>query len=142
MKSIKLIATLLALLAYGSGQAQTADDYAAVSEFLPAGELAHIQQNEDRFVEFVYLNKHGYYIGHAGPKDISEYADISEIEALYPGLPELNEALIENGELNLMGYNFHMQSEKFTYYRIGNGDKVLVIPPTNMTLRKLTSETE
>ena len=142
MKSIKLTAALLALLAFGSGQAQTADDYTAVSEFLPASELAHIQQNEDRFVEFVYLNKHGYYLGQAGPKDISGYPDLSGIVAVYPGLPELNAALIENGGLNLMGYNFHMESEKFTYYRIGNSDAVLVIPPTKMTLSKLTSKTE
>lgn len=142
MKSIKLTAVLLALLAYGSGQAQTADDYAAVSEFLPGEELAHIQQNENRFVEFVYLNKHGYYIGQAGPKDISVYPDLSSVEALYPGMPELNATLIENDELNLMGYNFKMQRDKFTYYRIGNGDKLLVIPPTNMTLRELNSETD
>lgn len=142
MKSIKLTATLLALLALGSVQAQTADDYAAVSEFLPAEKLSSAQENETKFAQYAYLNRHGYYIGQAGPKDISGYPDLSGIVALYPSLPELNAALIENGGLNLMGYNFLIQSEKFTYYRIGNGDKVLVIPPTKMTLSKLTSETE
>lgn len=142
MKSIKLTAAFLALLAYGSCQAQSAEDYAAVAEFLPAEKLASIDGNEAKYAEYVYLNKHGYYVGQAGLKDISGYPDLSEIVPLYPGLPELSETLIESGELNLMGYNFHLQRDLFTYYRIGIGDKILVIPPTKMTLDKLTSETE
>ncbi|NEN22869.1 hypothetical protein G3O08_05080 [Cryomorpha ignava] len=140
MKSIKLTIVLLALLSFESGHAQTAEDYAAVSEFLPAEELSSAQENQARFAQFAYLNRHGYYLGNTGGKDFSTFPDISEVNAFYSGVPEISLQLIETGELNLMAYSFEMKRNAYNYYRVPGSDKVLVILPMNLSLQRINSE--
>lgn len=140
MKSIKLTATLLALLAFGSVQAQTADDYAAVSEFLPSEKLSSIQENESKYAAYAYLNRNGYYLSDFGEKDISIYPNLSEIIALYPNLPEINVEMVENKTLNLMGYNFPIKQKEYLYYRIDDSNKLLVILPISLSVKNLNAE--
>lgn len=140
MKSIKLTASLLALLAFGSVHAQTAEDYAAVSEFLPAEKLSSIQENEAKYNEYVYLNRHGYYLSDFGEKDISIYPDLSQIDAFYPNLPEITSEMVGNKTLNLMGYNFPIKRDEYLYYRIDGSNKLLAIPPKNLSLKNLNAE--
>ncbi len=142
MKSIKIFAVLLALLAYGSGQAQSADDYAVLSTFLPAEKLDSIQETEIGYAQYAYLNRHGYHLSSFGEKDVPAYPMISEVSALYPGLPTITIELIENGELNLMGYNFVIKQDFYSYYKISGSDKVLVILPISLTEKKRLSESE
>lgn len=142
MKSIKIFAVLLALIAYGSAQSQSADDFSAVAEFLSPEKLASIQENETGYAEFAYLNRHGYHASSFGSKDVSSFPEISEVSALYPNVPPITLTLIENGNLDLMAYNFQIKRDFYVYYRIPGSDKVLVIPPTDLTLRKRLSESE
>ena len=83
MKSIKLTTAALALFSLVSSvNAQTAEDYAAVAEFLPAEKLVSIQENGAKYAEYAYLNRHGYYLSDFGEKDISIYPDLSQITSL------------------------------------------------------------
>jgi len=141
MKSIKLTTAALALFSLVSSvNAQTAEDYAAVAEFLPAEKLTSIQGNEAKYAEYVYLNRHGYYLSDFGEKDISIYPDLSQITSLYPSLPTINQEMVENNTLNLMGYNFPIKQNEYLYYRIDSSNKLLVILPQSLSLKNLNSE--
>lgn len=140
MKSIKLTAAFLALLAYGSCQAQSAEDYAALAEFLPAEKLSAIQGNETVYAEYAYLNRNGYYLSDFGEKDISIYPDLSQIAPLVPNLPAISTAMVESKTLNLMGYNFPIKENEYLYYRIDGSNKLLVILPKSLSLKTLYSE--
>ena len=141
MKSIKLTTAALALFSLVSSvNAQTAEDYAAVAEFLPAEKLVSIQENGAKYAEYAYLNRHGYYLSDFGEKDISIYPDLSQITSLYPSLPTINQEMVENNTLNLMGYNFPIKQNEYLYYRIDSSNKLLVILPQSLSLKNLNSE--
>lgn len=144
MKPIKL-SYLVLIIAFGfsvSLTAQTQADYAALATFLPAEKLNNQTEHPELFAQTAYLNRHGYHVGSVGEKDVSEYPETSEVVALYPNLPVITLSLIESKELNMMGYNFKLESNKYLYFRITGSNKVLVIPPTNQSLKQMNSESE
>ena len=122
--------------------AQTQADYAALASFLPAEKLNNQIENPQLYAEIAYLNRNGYHVGIIGEKDASEYPETSEIEALYPNLPNITLALIESKTLNMMGYNFDPQRHKYLYFRITGSNKVMVIPPTVQSLANMNSQSE
>ncbi len=142
MKSAILTTLFAALLIYSSAQAQSATDIEALSSFLPAEKLASFQENDERLAEYAFINRHGYHLSNTGGKDFSSYPDLSSIVALYPNLPPITVELIENGELNLMGYNFIIKRDEYVYYRIAGNNQLLTIPPMNLSLQNFNSETE
>lgn len=144
MKSIKIVCVaLLSVVAFsGSLKAQSQEDYAALATFLPAEKLNNQTEYPELFAEMAYLNRHGYFSGSLGEKDGSEYPETADIEALYPNLPAITLNLIESKELNLMGYNFNPQTNKYLYFRITGSDKVLVILPTSQTLKNMHDDNE
>lgn len=144
MKSIKLIclAALSAVVFSGSLKAQSQEDYSALATFLPADKLNNQTEHPELFAKFAYLNRNGYFSGTVGEKDASEFPETADVEALYPNLPEITLSLIENKELNLMGYDFNPQTNKYLYFRITGSDKVLVILPTSESLKNMNSESE
>lgn len=144
MKTIKLIfLALLSVIAFSGGlKAQSQEDYAALATFLPAEKLNNQTEYPELFAKIAYLNRHGYYVGSVGEKDVSEYPETSELEALYPNLPEISLSLIESKELNMMGYNFNLETNKYLYFRITGSNKVLVILPTSQSLKNMNSEFE
>src|SRR5690554_6922887 len=144
MKSIKLLYLMLfAAFGFSGGViAQTQADYAALASFLPAEKLNNQIENPQLYAEIAYLNRNGYHVGIIGEKDASEYPETSEIEALYPNLPNITLALIENKELNMMGYNFNPQANRYLYFRITGSDKILVIRPTSESLKNMNFESK
>lgn len=120
--------------------AQTSEDYEALNSYLPSEKLQYLEQQPELYAQLAYLNRNGYYAGNVGEKDVSMLPETSEVEVLYPNLPEIGLALIENRELNLLGYMFDTHPTEFRFYRISNTDKVLVIPPTEMTFEKMNQE--
>ena len=124
----------------GSMSAQSDSDYAALATFLPAEKLNNQTEHPELFAKIAYLNRNGYHVGIAGDKDVSGYPETSEIPALYPNLPAITLGLIESKEMNMMGYDFKPESNKYLYFRITGSDKVLVIPPTNQSLKNITDD--
>lgn len=120
--------------------AQNSDDFDALKSYLPSEEFQNIKQQPELHARLAYLNRNGYYAGSVGEKDVSMFPETSEVQILYPGLPEINLELIETGKLNLLGYKFETHPTEFRFYRISNTDKVLVIPPTEMTFVKMKQE--
>lgn|SRR5690554_3272701 len=144
MKPIRLsyLVLLLALGFGGSLTAQSEADYAALATFLPAEKLNNQTEHPELYAKMAYLNRHGYFSGEIGEKDASQYPETSEIEALYPNLPEITLSLIENKELNMMGYNFNPQANRYLYFRITGSDKILVIRPTSESLKNMNFESK
>lgn len=142
MKSLKSALFAFAIIVSGTVYSQSSEDYAALSEFLPAGKLSGLQENQAGYAKIAILNRHAYYLGDPGPKDVSMYPDVSEISPLYPNMPTITKDLIESGHLNLMGYNFKLKQNEYLYFRIGNSDKILVILPIDLCIRNFNSETE
>lgn len=144
MKPTKLLyLVLLSVFGFGGSLvAQTEADYAALETFLPAEKLNNRTEHPELYAKIAYLNRHGYFSGSIGEKDASAHPETADVEALYPNLPPITLSLIESKELNLMGYDFTPQADKYLYFRITGSDKILVIPPTNQTLKKLHNNDE
>lgn len=142
MKPLKSALVALAFIISGTVYCQSPQDYAALSEFLPEGKLSAVQQNPSGYSEMAILNRHAYYLGDPGPKDVSMLPDLSEIEPLYPNLPPITADLIESKQLNLVGYDFKFKHKEFQYFKIPNSDKILVVMPTDLCIRNYNSETE
>lgn len=141
MKSLKSTLFAFAIIASGALYSQSAEDYAALAEFLPADKLTFLQSSQgDNYAKMAYFNRHGYYLGETGGKDFSMYPQVSEITAIDGDQPPITLALISNGQLNLAAYNFKPKRDKYIYYQIGKSDKVLVIPPTDLTFERRIQE--
>lgn len=137
MKSITTVCLAIALVGSISAFGQSAQDYAALEEFLPAEKITQLQDaGEDRYAEFAFLNRHGYHLSPTGSKDITQYPDVSELSPRYGEQPPVTIAMVSSGQLNLMAYNFELHRDKYSYYRIPGSSKLLVIPPTELTIER------
>ncbi len=144
MNPIKLscLVLIVALGFGGSLAAQSDADYAALATFLPTEKLNNQTEHPELFAQTAYLNRNGYFLGDVGDKDVSEYPETIEVEALYPNLPEISLSLIESQQMNMMGYDFKLSNSKYLYFRITGSNKVLVIPPISQSLKNMNSESE
>lgn len=137
MKSIFVLIFGLAISGTGAVFAQSADDYAALTEFLSPEKLSGLQQGgSEAYAKMAYLNRHGYYLASAGSKDVSAYPDVSEVNSVYLEQPAVSLTQIQSGELNLLAYNFKLYPDKYSYYRIDGSDQILVIYPLNLTEKR------
>ncbi len=135
------ITTILLLIASLTSYAQTQEEVDALSEFLNPENLAYLQEhNEIRLKQMAVLNK-AYHLSEYGAKNIDEVPTITLVTKKYDILPEITPELIANGDLNLLGYDFELFTSKYSYYKIGNGNQVLVIPPTDLSLKRANLET-
>lgn len=139
MKSIKITISLLAVFACIESYSQSASDYEALSDFLPAEKLNHLQSASDaRYAHFAYINRHGYYLSQTdGLKDSSEWGNVFEVGKIYENAPDITLDMIQNQTLNMLAYKFKTHADKYSYYLIGNSNTLLVIKPTNFTLAEL-----
>ena len=142
MKSLKSALFAFAIIVSGTVYSQSAQDYAALAEFLPAEKLSSLQESDASYAKIAILNRHAYYLGDPGPKDVSMFSNVSEIAPLYPNMPTITTDLIESRHLNLIGYNFKLKQNEYLYFRIANSDKILVILPIDLCIRNFNSETE
>ncbi len=141
MKSLKSALFAFAIIVSGALYSQSAEDYAALTEFLPAEKLSSLQSDQgDGYANMAYLNRHGYYLGETEGKDFSMYPLVASIPGLYSDQPLITLDMISNGQLNLAAYDFKLKRDKYMYYRIGESDKVLVILPTNLTFEQRIQE--
>lgn len=117
--------------------AQSPDDFSALATFMPQESLSALEsENPLEYSQLAYLNRNGYYLGDIGDKVVETSGNAMEVQKLYSEVPDITVAMVENQELNLMGYNFKISPEKYTYYSIGNSGSVLVIPPSKLTLEQ------
>ncbi|MCA1761870.1 MAG: hypothetical protein LC664_02540 [Flavobacteriales bacterium] len=138
MKPIKSVYTALAAFVLSLGAvAQSAEDYSALSEFIPQEKLSALESNSPlEYNQLAYLNRNGYHLSEVGDKTVETEGSAMEVQKLYADLPDITASMVENQELNLMGYNFKISPDKYTYYSLGNSNSVLVIPPSNLSLEK------
>ncbi len=138
MKPKKSVYLTFAALIIGLGViAQSAEDFSALSQFIPQEDLSTLETNNPlEYNQLAYLNRNGYHLSEVGDKTIETGGSAMEVEKLYPELPDITATMVENQELNLMGYNFKISPDKYTYYSLGNSNSVLVIPPSNLSLEK------
>lgn len=126
------------LICFGQGNFDLVD----LEDFLPKEKFQQLSTTDKSKLreKLTILNK-GYHITSFGSKSFPEYTDVFEVEKLYQNQPDLSEDLILSGELNLLGYDFSLKNNDYSYYRIGSSDKFLVIPPTDLTLKNSNFET-
>lgn len=135
MKSVYL--TLAALVISFGAVAQSAEDFSALSEFIPQEKLNALESNSPlEYNQLAYLNRNGYHVSEVGDKTIETAGSAMELEKFYTDLPDITVSMVENQELNLMGYNFILSATEYTYYSLPNSNRVLVIPPSELTLKQ------
>lgn len=140
MNKEKFVFLLLLVITWsGTAFAQSQDDYDALNSFLPEEKKQKLITQPELYAQMAFLNRHGYYVGEVGEKDISMLPKASDVASLYSNLPAINHELIENKELNLLGYDFRLDSDRYNYYRISGSNKVLVIPPTERSLKMMSN---
>lgn len=136
------LAATAMLLALGSVQAQSQADHQALLEMVGQEKYNHLQADRPEVLdELAYMNRHGYYVGNAGEKDISEYPDALALEPAYEGVPEPTEELLSSGSWNLYGYKIYPDQKDFQFYRIGNSTKLLVVLPVEMARKRMIEGT-
>ena len=90
-------------------------------------------QGTEKLAILEFQNLHGYAVQDLnGLKDISEYPDALEIQAVNGNGPSLSEAILTSGNFELFGYSFPVSGTKNNYYRIGDTGKLLIIYSTNI----------
>jgi len=126
------------LICFGQGDFDLVD----LEDVLPEEKFEQLSTSDkiELRQKLTILNK-GYHIASFGSKSFPEHTDVFEVEKIYQNQPDLSEELIVSGELNLIGYNFSLKRNSYSYYRIGSTDKFLVIPPTDLTLKNSNFET-
>lgn len=135
MKSTFFVLLTMALSLNSLGQSP--EDFSALATFMPQESLSALEsENPLEYSQLAYLNRNGYYLGDIGDKVVETSGNAMEVQKLYSEVPDITVAMVENQELNLMGYNFKISPEKYTYYSIGNSGSVLVIPPSKLTLEQ------
>ncbi len=137
MKLYKLSFVLGALALSLSGFSQTDEDYAALASFIPEETISDLSQNDElRYKRLAVTNRHAYYVSEMGEKDWQSLPNALEVEKIYEDLPDLSLELIQNQELNLLGYEFQFLYEKYTYYKLNDTGQVLVIMPLKLLYKR------
>lgn len=141
MKPFKSIFFIILCVCSLHTAAQTDSEYAALGEFITSDVLNDLMENNEmRYKQMAVINKRGYYVISAGEKNILQYPSIQEISKRYQSLPDLTPALAESGDLNLIGYDIQLSKTDYTYYRLGESNNLLVIPPVELTLKRANLE--
>ncbi len=126
-----------------SCMAQSESDYAALTEIIPAEQLAELETAHPlRYQRLALMNRNAYHISNMGPKGSSEYPSVFEVEKNFDNMPEITLELIEAQELSILGYDFDFSPTEYTYYKLDDNGKVLSIVPLNILFKKANLEIE
>jgi hypothetical protein len=132
------IMVALAFFAASLLQAQSQADYDALLEMVGQEKFGALQsERPEALAELAYMNRHGYYVGNAGEKDISMYPDALNLQPEYDNVPPPTEELLDSGNWNLYGYKIYPDQKDFQYYRIGESNKLLVVLPVEMAKKRM-----
>lgn len=122
---------------------QNPEDFSALASFMSQEKLNAIEsKNSIEYNQLAYLNRHGYHFSEIGDKNVETTGNAMDVKKIYPDVPDITVAMVENQELNMMGYNFKISPDKYTYYSLENSSGVLVIPPSELTFKKMASDNE
>ncbi len=137
MKIFKLSFAIGAIALSLQGFSQSESDYSALASFLPQETIDDLSQNDVlRYKRLAVTNRHAYYISEMGEKDWQSLPSALEVQKLYENLPDLSLDLIQTQELNLLGYEFQLLYEKYTYYKLDDSGQVLVIMPLELLYKR------
>jgi hypothetical protein len=135
MKLYAFITLIICCYSAGNLSGQSAGDMDALENLIGTENFQAMQNRPFRLSQLAFLNRHGYHVSELGDKeDASTFSDIASVEKIYSTQPDITLELAENGELNLLGYRFELDSDKETLYRFAGTGKVLVIPAVNLSL--------
>lgn len=126
-----------------TGMAQTDADYAALADIIPAEQLASlVADHPTRYQRLALMNRHAYHISDMGTKETTNFPSAFDVVKNFDNMPDVTLALIENQELNLLGYNFDFSPTEYKYYKLDDNGKVLSIVPLNILYKNANLETE
>lgn len=134
---MKSIAIIFMMVATGCLSAQSSSDFDALLNVIGSQAYDSLAADDMGQLELMaFYNRHGYQLSKTGGKDFSAYPEASSITPLYSHMPAITYAAVNEGTLDLKGYDIIFKENEYQYFRLSGTDDILVILPGRLLSQK------